>query len=663
LKVGDVIEAANGQSFAVLQPDGNFVVYGDNGYPMAATNPSSVYKTITFGKDGTITMDGQTEHLYGPDNQQYDTTGALTSLVLGSNGVLTASSKKGVLWKTLPPKIDAKYAGYVIAMPPDVAGAPTAPAVILDLLTYVNTVVTGVIDAIGVTNGSSTLTPAMITALKQDGIFSGATAGGLNFTTLTDVLNAMATGATWAKITGNVAKLSDEASSWETAESHIKATLLPQYEDANNNAIHTIMSAVDDCNDQLAIIYNYVRFETKDNSAAWLAQEKNISSSLHTLVTEVQSEATSLAGYYSAATLPTGPKKPGQSGSGGTGSGGTGSGGTGSGGTGSGGTGSGTGSGGTGSGGTGSGGTGSGTGSGGTSSDSTSGIQATVTKLQSEVTTLQSEVAQSTGNAAATTTGNTAAGSTSGLDATAGLGSTTTGSGFDPTTLLMLGGIALDGVASVGMPLIAPMIQQFLSGNSGHPGGGGSPTAPANQQAAPGQKGPQGAPGPSSPTPAPAPGPAATAPAGAAAPPAGSHVGSDGKGGFTFPDKTNVPKVSPVASTALDREVHNPNGSDATAAYAGTPGADTQAHPWSQISGAQVQPGDVVEWESRKALVVPTETGLKYLDDGQLVTLDPQNPHGDGHGGYGAFKGFFHPTGTDASQPTPAGDGTPPPQS
>ncbi|MEU4343387.1 hypothetical protein AB0H00_19275 [Nocardia sp. NPDC023852] len=108
-------------------------------------------------------------------------------------------------------------------------------------------------------------------------------------------------------------------------------------------------------------------------------------------------------------------------------------------------------------------------------------------------------------------------------------------------------------------------------------------------------------------------------------------------------------KVSAAVAEAVNREFNNPNGSDARAAYAGTLGESTSGHTWTTIDSASLRTGDIVQWENRSAIAVVTDDGLHYITNGQLVPLDPHNPVDDNHGPYGAFQGFFHPTGVDAT--------------
>lgn len=178
---------------------------------------------------------------------------------------------------------------------------------------------------------------------------------------------------------------------------------------------------------------------------------------------------------------------------------------------------------------------------------------------------------------------------------------------------------------------------------------------------------------------APAPGeaapPVAAASYGPGAPP--PVVMPGGRTDAPLPDGTtqNVPTA---VAQALNKEIYNTNGSDANAAYAGTTGQQTPSNPWTAVDPNTTDPekklrtGDVIQWENRSALVVMNESGLNVLLNGQLVQLDPHNPPDDGHGPFGRFQGFFHPSGIDkaggdlaaGAQPTVdvAPDGGAPPQ-
>ncbi|WP_280459263.1 hypothetical protein [Nocardia carnea] len=121
-------------------------------------------------------------------------------------------------------------------------------------------------------------------------------------------------------------------------------------------------------------------------------------------------------------------------------------------------------------------------------------------------------------------------------------------------------------------------------------------------------------------------------------------------------------RVSSVVSEAINRELNNPNGSDARAAYQGTPGEATAGSPWVSVESSAVATGDIAQWENRSALVVVTDSGLQAIVNGQMVPLDPHNPPDGGQGGYGEFRGFFHPSGADISGTNETAVGATPPE-
>ncbi|WP_155981859.1 hypothetical protein [Nocardia sp. BMG111209] len=113
-------------------------------------------------------------------------------------------------------------------------------------------------------------------------------------------------------------------------------------------------------------------------------------------------------------------------------------------------------------------------------------------------------------------------------------------------------------------------------------------------------------------------------------------------------------QVSSVVAGAVNHELNNPNGSDARAAYEGTPGQATPGSPWNQIDSSHLHTGDVVQWDNRSAVVVVDNGSLQMVANGHLVPLDPQNPPDGGQGGYGDFRGFYHPSGADVQPSTTA---------
>ncbi|WP_280336135.1 hypothetical protein [Nocardia wallacei] len=125
-----------------------------------------------------------------------------------------------------------------------------------------------------------------------------------------------------------------------------------------------------------------------------------------------------------------------------------------------------------------------------------------------------------------------------------------------------------------------------------------------------------------------------------------------------LPDGSTQKVTAPVAQ-AVNKEMSNPNGCDARAAYAGTSGQASAGTPWTAVDAADLRTGDVVQWANRSGIVVVDSTGVNVIVDGRPAPLDPQNPPPSGHGDYGAFLGFFHPTGADLSGGTTIGISTP----
>ncbi|WP_157172482.1 hypothetical protein [Nocardia pneumoniae] len=151
-----------------------------------------------------------------------------------------------------------------------------------------------------------------------------------------------------------------------------------------------------------------------------------------------------------------------------------------------------------------------------------------------------------------------------------------------------------------------------------------------------------------------APPPDAAAADAEAAPPPPTAAMSWGTVDMTLPDGTTQ-KVSPAVAEAVNKELNNPNGSDARAAYTGT-----SAGPWTAVDTAAVRTGDILQWaeiedsdgvsgatvqSDHTALVVETGAGRQIIVGGQLVPLDPNNPPIEKPGGRSEFRGFFRPSG------------------
>ncbi|MET8872157.1 hypothetical protein [Nocardia sp. NPDC004604] len=127
-----------------------------------------------------------------------------------------------------------------------------------------------------------------------------------------------------------------------------------------------------------------------------------------------------------------------------------------------------------------------------------------------------------------------------------------------------------------------------------------------------------------------------------------------------IPGVSRSQQVSSVVADAVNKELNNPNGCDARAAYAGTPGQSAPDTPWTQVSDPHLlHTGDVVEWANRSAIVVVTDSGLQIIVNGHLAPFDPNNPANGGTGAYGDFR-YFHPTGTDLTTNTQQAQSAPP---
>ncbi|MEV5840092.1 hypothetical protein [Nocardia sp. NPDC052112] len=122
-------------------------------------------------------------------------------------------------------------------------------------------------------------------------------------------------------------------------------------------------------------------------------------------------------------------------------------------------------------------------------------------------------------------------------------------------------------------------------------------------------------------------------------------------------------KVASSVAQAVNKELNNPNGSDARAAYSGT-GADmSRATP---VATSDLHTGDVAQWTDRNGNVVATGlvvvdgAGLHLISSGHLVAIDSANPLYGGHDDY-KFSGFVRPAdgsaAVAASQATPAAPG------
>ncbi|BCK53293.1 hypothetical protein [Nocardia wallacei] len=144
---------------------------------------------------------------------------------------------------------------------------------------------------------------------------------------------------------------------------------------------------------------------------------------------------------------------------------------------------------------------------------------------------------------------------------------------------------------------------------------------------------------------------AVTAPTGNGNPPPVNSPGTM----VDFPIRDGVTQQVPTTvADALNRQLHG-GAADAEAAYAGTPGESTGDHRWTIVNDLnKLQTGDIVQWSNHSALIVVDNGTLSYVDNGQLIPLDPQNPQ---NSSYGAFQGFRHPSGIagpgDTADPEP----------
>ncbi len=157
--------------------------------------------------------------------------------------------------------------------------------------------------------------------------------------------------------------------------------------------------------------------------------------------------------------------------------------------------------------------------------------------------------------------------------------------------------------------------------------------------------------------------PGTAAPAAVTAPDAGTAPSTSGANHLVSVSLDGeTQQVPSVVADAINKELNNPNGSNAIDAYTGTPGENSTGQPWQQLDDlSKLQTGDVVQWQDRSSLVVHDDKGLHMIVDGQIVPLTQdttQSPPQDAYGAYGDFKGFFHPSGADlnSSANTPSAE-------
>lgn len=159
------------------------------------------------------------------------------------------------------------------------------------------------------------------------------------------------------------------------------------------------------------------------------------------------------------------------------------------------------------------------------------------------------------------------------------------------------------------------------------------------------------------------PGRAAAAPADNAPPPPVRHAATDpaDRTVYTFPDG-RTQEVSGVVARALDTAFGNAAGTDARAAYAGTPAQWTDPKKiGARTDPNQLMTGDIGVWAERTALLVvfmgadSADGTVEAVIDGALVPVTSLADMRDGAGDFGPFTGFFHPPGIELTTTASAG--------
>ncbi|MGA6207797.1 hypothetical protein ACPESR_23905 [Nocardia testacea] len=215
--------------------------------------------------------------------------------------------------------------------------------------------------------------------------------------------------------------------------------------------------------------------------------------------------------------------------------------------------------------------------------------------------------------------------------------------------------------------MMLPSLMQALTGNN-RPGAGADPEKDHRD----GRERPEAY---AAPAPVPAPAvnavpaaqqpaqPAAAAPSGEARPavarpdsgrPPGNPLPAhtpDAKGTvvYTVPDGRTV-EVSAVVAQGLDAAFGNASGTDARAAYIGTPAEWTDPKQIGRrIDPSETVTGDVGAWEERTAVIVQFDGQdvLEAVVDGALVKVTELSQMRDEAGDFGGFVGIFHPPGID----------------
>ncbi|MFI2334331.1 hypothetical protein ACH474_13120 [Nocardia rhamnosiphila] len=118
---------------------------------------------------------------------------------------------------------------------------------------------------------------------------------------------------------------------------------------------------------------------------------------------------------------------------------------------------------------------------------------------------------------------------------------------------------------------------------------------------------------------------------------------------YTVPDGRTV-EVSAVVARGLDAAFGNASGTDARAAYTGTPAEWTDPKRIGRrIDPSESVTGDVGVWEERNAILVQFDGQdvLEAVVDGALVKVTELSQMRDDAGDFGGFVGIFHPPGIE----------------
>ncbi|MFQ6226340.1 hypothetical protein [Nocardia sp. NPDC002869] len=126
---------------------------------------------------------------------------------------------------------------------------------------------------------------------------------------------------------------------------------------------------------------------------------------------------------------------------------------------------------------------------------------------------------------------------------------------------------------------------------------------------------------------------------------------------YTVPDGRTV-EVSAVVARGLDAAFGNASGTDARAAYTGTPAEWTDPKRIGRrIDPNESMTGDVGVWKERAALLVKFDgqDTLEAVVDGALVKVADLSMMRDDAGEFGGFVGIFHPPGIEKPADESAG--------